>query len=467
MLNVSDATMEAYTKDGVHKTIRVFFPELNLTFSNSQIVKDSLSISESIYSGKSIEFVGCNSSTMNVKIYNANYQLKGKRVEVYIRAGETEEIPVFKGIVDKATIQAERAFKEIEAYDILYTIGQKEIASWYNSISYPTTIGAIRRSLYSYVNLPYVDDNLPNDSIVIPEKQFENIESMQALVAIKSICQINGCFGIINRNGYFQHKFISGAYDMLIPGDDTYPGDDVFPSDADRDSGRYSFNLYKSIEYDEYYVKPVDRIQIRDEDDDPGIIYGAQTGNKYIIQGNMFAYGLPAGHRNQIAANIINIINKVSYHPSKISNMGMPFLECGDIVTYPITRKFGEQGNYDVDTFMILSRTLKGEQILTDSYTSEGEEEQSEFITDIQNQLNALKRAEPDMSNYYDMDQIDSMIDELPTMDEIEPFVMDEVATQVNDLETPTGFNIVSCYALPSNPQANTLYCIQGMTIIL
>ena len=54
MLNVSDATKQIYLQDSVHKSYRVFFPELAMssnTYTNENIVKESLSITESLTSG--------------------------------------------------------------------------------------------------------------------------------------------------------------------------------------------------------------------------------------------------------------------------------------------------------------------------------------------------------------------------------------------------------------------------------
>lgn len=463
MLTVSDETKAAFMRDGSHKTLRLVFPELNLEITNDRIVKDSLSLSEGISTDSNFEFVGCISSSLKIKIYNINNKLKGKKIELYIKADDTEEIPLFKGIVDSATIQAERAFKEIEAYDNLYTIGQKDVASWYNSLTYPTTIGAIRKSLFTKIGLNAVDCKLPNDDIVIPKKVFEKIETLQALVVIKSICQINGCFGIQNRSGKFEFRYLSGAYDRIFPGTDMYPSSDLYPVTdpvkAGNVIGYFDFESYKSIEFEEFEVKPVQKIQIRDAEEYKGVTYGSGT-NKYIIQSNMFAYELPEADLTTIAKNIHKNIKNVSYHPCNIENLGLPFLECGDVISYKIVRHYGDTGNYNVNTFIILSRTLKGEQLLFDTYVSEGEEEQKEFITDIQSQLNALKQ-NPD--DYYTADEIDDMMEEIP--DEAE--VMDMISDQVNDMEMATGWTVKSVNSLPVNKSPDTIYFIRGGMIII
>lgn len=466
MLNVSDATKLAWSKDGSHKEYTVVFPELNLTIPNNKIVKDSMSLSESLCSGSNIEFIGCISSSLKIKIYNLNEKIKGKKIELYAQADNTEIIPLFKGIVDSATIQAERAFKEIVAYDVLYTAGQREIASWYNSISYPTTLGAIRNSLFSLLGINVVQETLPNDILVIPEKKFENVESMKALTVIKSICQANGVFGIIDRYGNFAFRKPVAAFDMLFPGDDVFPGDDLIPvaNGEARGVGYFGYDGYKSIEYEEYFITPVERIQIRDNEDDPGVTYGS-SGNKYIIQSNMFFFELEDSAILDAERRMADYVGAVSYHPSKIECLGLPFVECGDIVSYPITRHFGEEGNYDISTFVVMSRTLKGSQLLFDSFESEGEEEQSEFLTDIQSQLQSMKMTEPHMDDYYTKDETADLIDSYDFLDVPQAdYMFDDKITQ---LETPTGFNVVSCYTVPGIREPNTIYLIQGGVVML
>ena len=471
MLPVSDATKQIYLQDSVHKSYRVYFPELSLTYGNESIVKESLSITESLSNGSSIEFVGCISSSLRIKLYNVQANVKGKRIEVYVTAGQTEEIPIFKGKVDTVTIQAEHAFKEIVAYDPMYSKGLADVADWYNNISYPTTLGNIRKSLES--QLGYTTDlgvTLVNDDIVIPEKQYENVKALKAITILKSICQVNGVFGCVRRtDGYLEYRYLGSAYEPAILGDDFYLGDDSYLSSTQIGrNGYFTFNFYKDAEYQEYEVKPVQRVQIRASEEDAGVIVGPSQGNKYIIQGNIFTYGLETSVLQTVANNILSKIGNVAFHPCNIKTIGLPFLETGDVISYPIRKMFVGEGNYNINTFIVLQRTLSGDQVLNDQYVSEGSEEQSEFITDIQAQLNTLKTNVPNLGkDYYTADEVDGLIDD--TVDYIDDnfYDTDEIDTEFAGLETPTGFNVVSCYVLPSNIAQDTIYLIQcGVTVL-
>ena len=471
MLNVSDATKQIYLQDSVHKTYRVYFPELSLTYNNDSIVKESLSITESLSSGSSIEFVGCISSSLRIKLYNVQADVKGKLIEVYITAGETEEIPIFKGKVDTVTIQAEHAFKEIVAYDPMYANGLKDCASWYNAITYPITLGNIRKGIENVMGFTTDNDvSLVNDNIIIPEKQYENVKALKAITILKSICQVNGVFGCVRRtDGYLEYRSLGGAYDPAILGDDFYLGDDTYLSaDQIGRTGYFTFNFYKDAEYQEYEVKPVQRVQIRQSEEDAGVIVGPAQGNKYIIQGNIFTYGLETSVLQTVGNNILSKIGSVSFHPCNIKTIGLPFLETGDVISYPIRRMFVGGGSYNVNTFIVLERTLSGDQVLNDQYVSEGDEFQKEFITDIQAQLNTLKTNVPNLGkDYYNADEIDDMFDDMGDYIDDNFYDMDTIDSDFAGLESPTGFNVVSCYTLPSHIEPDTIYLIQGGVIVL
>ena len=471
MLNVSNATKQIYLQDSIHKSYRVYFPELAIEVTNERIVKESLSITESLSSGSSIEFVGCISSSLRIKLYNVQDNVKGKKIEVYVTAGETEEIPIFKGIVDTVTIQAEHAFKEITAYDLMYTTGLKDVAAWYNNLSYPTTLGAIRHGLESLLQLNVdLGVTLVNDSIVIPEKQYENVKALKAITILKSICQVNGVFGCIRRtDGYLEYRSLGGAYDPAILGDDFDLGDDTYlSSDQIGRTGYFTFNFYKDAEYQEYEVKPVQRVQIRASEEDLGVTVGPAQGNKYIIQGNIFTYGLETSVLQTVARNILSKIGSVSFHPCNIKTIGLPFLEPGDVISYPIRRMFIGDGSYNVNTFIVLERTLSGDQILNDLYIAEGDEYQKEFITDIQAQLNTLKTNVPNLGkDYYTADEIDDMVGDVYDTLEDDYYDADEIDTDFAGLESPTGFNVVSCYTLPARLEPDTIYLIQGGVIVI
>lgn len=465
-MKVSDSVKKAYQGTGVTKYITLYFPELDISIStgDGRIYSESMSLSEKLVDSSSIEFVGCISSKFKIQINNIREDIKGKKIVVKIHTEGTKEEPVslFKGIVDSAIKQSNKRIKEITAYDELYTRGNKDVSSWYKALKFPLTLKQIRDSLFNYIGIKQVSVKLPNDGIVISKQYDPN--SLQALAVIKAICQINGVFGIINRNGEFEYRVLGimdieddGLYTPFYPGEDAFPGISmsVLAKALEQDEVNTSgFAFYKDVRYEEFTVKPVDKLTIRQTEDDSGSSYGSGENN-YIIQGNMFTYGLPGSVLTQIAENIYPNVRGFSYHPFTSQNNGLPYLECGvDAVSYTMIDWEAMEASgdlvYENKKFYVLNRELSGIQALRDSYGAEGEEYQTEFITDLQTQIDILKRDTPQ-----NIDQ------------KLEDYTYDKTTID-NMFENVSGgtANIVSVAVLPNNPDPNTLYLIQGEVIV-
>lgn len=464
-MEVSESVKQAYQGTGVTKYITLSFPELNISMmtGDGRIYSESLHLSEALVNSDSIEFVGCIASKFKIQVNNLKEDVKGKKVAVKIHTEGTEDEPVtlFNGIVDSAVKQSNKRVKEITAYDELYTRGNTEVAAWYKSLIFPITLKDLRDSLFGYIGLEQVETSLPNDDVSI-KKQYDP-NSLQALSVIKAICQINGVFGIVNREGKFAYRTLGDIEDGLYPG--FYPGPDAFPGVSLGTLGLNNidptdFSFYRSVSYEEFKVKPVDKITIRQSENDGGVTYGSGRNN-YIIQGNMFAYGLSKDMLLQIAENIYPNVQGFSYIPFQSENNGLPYLECGvDAASYMMidfdaTEESGEI-IYNRQNFYILNRELSGIQAIKDSYSAKGEEYQSEFITDLQTQIDTIKKkqsvSKQEIEDYvgdytYDKGTIDDMFANF------EP-------------GTGGGLNVESVAALPSNPDANTIYLIQGKVVV-
>lgn len=471
MLNVTEQQKQAYNGNSIHKTLRLYFPNLGLTISNNKIYESSMKLKESLIQGNNIEFVGCIASMFSIQVYDVPQNLKGQKIEVYIKTDDTAEIPLFKGIVDSAKMQTNRKFKDITAYDELYTKGQIDVAGWYNNLAFPITLGALRNSLFSYIGLTQENSVLPNDDIVI-NKEYEP-KLLKCLTVMKSICQLNGCFGIINRNGNFEYRYIYNKFDEVYPAATLYPSFIPVADHSGTSEVANSFPFYKKVDYEEFVVKPVERLQIRQNEEDSGVTVGNPSGNKYVIQNNMFAYNLPNETLKTIGNRVFEKVANITFHPCDTDNNGLPYVEVGDVVDYALPTPNtplllsanASTSAYDVNSFNVMSREITGIQALRDNYEASGEEEQSEFITDIQAQIDAIKRGGVDLDNYYTKEETAELIDsyeflDLPTAD----LVFDD---KISEMEVPTGFNIVSCYVLPTSRQANTLYCVQGLVTML
>lgn len=473
-MNVSAETKQAYKSNSIHKELTLEFPNLALTVPHKQIYGESMRLKESIMDRNRVEFVGCISSSFEIQVYGVNVKLKNEKVRVSIKTEDTQPIPLFEGYVDSAVMQSNKNYKKITAYDVLYTKGDIDVSNWYKSLVFPITLKDLRNSLFNYIGITQEIIDLPNDNVSI-SKQYDP-KSLKALNIIKAICQINGAFGIINRNGNFEYRILAqNIIDAVYPSVSLFPSTGLFPANPNvaisvasrvaEDVGAEVFSFYKNVNFEEYEVKPVDKITIRESEDSNGITYG-NGANNYIIQSNIFAYNLPDNVLLEIAKNIYNNVKGVSFRPFRSYNNGLPWLECGlDAVTYYVTDPVGDgvvalSDNTYSDSlstqksFYVFDRELTGIQALSDSYSADGDEYQSEFVTDLQTQIDTIKRqSAPDttkqyVSDYvgdytYDKDTIDSMIE-----------------------GASGGFNVESVLELPSNPDDNTIYLIQGIVVV-
>lgn len=448
-MNVLEETKKAYERENSTRGIRILFPDDDLQVTGERIAEESMHLKEVIADDRNIEFIGCISSVFKIELIGIKEELKGQRIEVSIQADDTEEIPLFHGIVESAERQSNRNYKKITAYDELHTKGNINVTDWYNDLQFPISLKDFRNSFFTYIGIEQEETELPNDDVVI-DKEYEPV-TLLARTVFKSICQINGAFGIINRYGKFEYRILKEPKGIrgAFPGPTLYPP--FYPGVVYDGAGKRidvkDVAYYKKVDYEEYSVKPVEKVTIRQSDNEAGVTYG-KGSNNYIIQGNMFTMNLPEETILTMAKRIHENIADIEYVPFVSENSGYPYVEVGlDAVSYfAYDFEASEASGTDVyqkKTFQIFKRTLSGIQALKDSYEAEGEEYQKEFITDVGVQLELLKTNLPvqiknEVRNYtYSKDEVNEKM-----------------------------VQVLSVAELPANPLPNTIYLIQGEVVI-
>lgn len=467
-MQVSDTVKQQYHSDSIHKSLVIEFPEMDLTLSNSAIYEESMQLKESLLENNSIEFVGCIASMFSVQVYGLYDNIKGKKMIVSIHTENTQEepVPLFSGIVDSAMLQSNKKSKKITAYDELYTKGNTDVSSWYNSLTFPISLANFRNSLFDFIGIEQKEIVLPNDSVTIDKKY--DPKSLKALNVMKAICQINGAFGIINRYGKFEYRILADLSDTYpYPSVTLYPSTSLFPASPavapvstfaltaePEEQETESFAFYKNVDYEEYQVKPVDKLTIRQSENDTGVSYGSGTNN-YIIQGNMFTLGKSTAELQQIAQMIYGNVQGVYYHPFSSENNGLPYVECGvDAVSY-VMQDYGPTPSTTVKNFYVFSREMTGIQALRDNYSAQGEEYQTEFVTDLQTQIDEIK--------VNVKEEVQKGIEDYDFTSEFEDYTYDKTYL---DEQFGEQLKVMSVAALPANPDPNTIYLIQGTVVV-
>lgn len=193
---------------------------------------------------------------------------------------------------------------------------------------------------------------------------------------IRSILELCGCFFRLDRyNGL--PEFVYCTKGGLYPRNDLYPADDLYPrsgTDQLLPNGRYM-----SVIQDNYSVKDFGCIQIvidRRSNETKSVCeyqypLNPKTQNAYVIKDNIFLCAEEAMYDvgmslDDIFGPMYLQISNMGYVPNVTEALGMPWIECGDRIGI-LTFSSGFES-------FVFRRTLKGIQLLIDTYESTGDE---------------------------------------------------------------------------------------------
>ena len=373
-----------FLKDSVDKQLSIVTDDGQIHITNNELHQEQFELTESLCSESELTFGSCEAGMVKFTVSNIFSGLKDKWITIQmVLAGNTAnpfQIGRYKVYSD--TPEADRTKRDIVAYDTLYDMINADVAEWYNTLlpdkDSATTMKAFRNSFFGHFGIEQADIQLVNDDMKV-EKTVEP-EELSGATVLNCICEINGCFGHIGRDGRFHYIYLAQEIQGLYPRNDLYPADDLYPREPK--SMRIGKNLYISAQYEDFLVKTIDKLQIRKEEDDIGVIVGNGT-NAYVIQDNFLAYGKSSEELTGIANNIYEKIRGIIYRPFSADCKGNPCIEVGDAVRLP-TR-------YEIIESYVLKRTLKGIQALRDDYEAAGEEYRSTQVNSVHKSIIQLK----------------------------------------------------------------------------
>lgn len=348
MLNIPDSLKAILKQDylpyrvPVEKQLVLYFADLNLTITDDDFTDgDSFSLEDSLC-GDELTFGDCVSACMKFKVENIEQDLVGKQFTAkFVIEGTDIKLGTF--IVTEAKKDDDDTAKSIVAYDLMNKFS-KDVLAWYDGLSFPMSLKALRNSLCTYCGVEYVDSNLPNDTMNIEKTISVNI--LNGREVLSKCEELNGCFGHMNRDGKFDHIVLSKSNPVETITDVSY----------DR------------LKFEEYTTDVIDKIQIRTEDGDAGSYVGTGT-NCYSITANYLVYGKTAASLSTICTNLSANILGLTYRPYESYMQGLPYLNIGDYVKF--------DGNETANTY-IMQRTLSGTQILADKASAKGSKTLSE-----------------------------------------------------------------------------------------
>lgn len=374
---------DLFMTDGTHKQIVIAYDGGVIT--NSQIHYEQFELTESLNSENQLKFGSCEAAMLKFRIVNPFDSLTGKELNVSIVLDKDEANPFILGTYyvysDKPS--ADRKYRDIVAYDRLYEILNANVSDWYNGLFPDINTGiplkTFRNAFFAHFGLEQEEITLVNDTMAV----FKTIDGNQITgkIVLNAICEINGCFGNIGRNGKFRYVYLPEKSAELYPANDLYPSDDLYPLGTN--AIEFSRRRYKgSPTYEDYKVQKITQLQIRMEENDIGVVVG-EGDNTYVIQDNFLVYGMSTEELTPIAENILNAIKVVEYRPCSVKAIGSPCLEVGDLIR--INTK-----TINIDSY-VLRRVLSGIQVLTDSYSATGEEKYALVENGIGAEIQRLK----------------------------------------------------------------------------
>lgn len=147
-----------------------------------------------------------------------------------------------------------------------------------------------------------------DDSSAVTEES-----AISGKTVVTAICEINGCFGNINRNGKFEYVFLKAITSALYPAEDLFPSDNLFPSDANTES---MTGHYITFDYEDFQSKAITQLEIKTSEDNAGAIVGT-AGNNYSITGNFLVSDKTGAELERIANNLLPIMAQAAYTPIK------------------------------------------------------------------------------------------------------------------------------------------------------
>lgn len=430
MINVTTQTKNAYKKSS-EKTLTISFPSLSLTYTNENIIQESLTIDEMLESNEYLQFTGCNASKATFSLFGISAELKGQAVTISIKAGNTETIPLFHGFVDsQSTKDYTTGTCEFVCYDVLYTLSSVDVAEWYITLFESTdviTIKDFRDILFSQLGITVESVVLPNDNLTIKKEYSPN--QLCALDLIKNICQINGVFGIINRNGNFEFRSLGIiGFNTAV---DTIP-------------------YYKALDYQRFTAQGVQKVLVRQTEEDVGGYGGTPVGNTFIIQGNFFTMGLNGTQKAIIGMRVYTHIANRSYIPFSADISGFPWLEVGDIVTYNVY-DYVNNTTTPMD-FYVMSRSLNGIQALMDTQSADGDKDRSIFVSDTHTQIDTIKS------------QIEEIVGKLNSLSLQYTMFYNESDVNITDGQTVAVCDTAFSISLPSQVHIEMEYMLECTT---
>lgn len=390
---INSSLKEKYWDSSTDKQMVISVVGTNQKIDNSMLEIGTFALEESLCSESELKFGACEANCVKFTARNTAGNIIGKTISIEetIDGDSENSMPygVFKVASDVPT--ADRTKRQITAYDAMYDIINTDVKSWYAGLSFPMTLKQFRNSFFAHLGIAQVETSLVNDSMTVNKtivatqtddsSAVTEESAISGKTVVTAICEINGCFGNINRNGKFEYVFLKAITSALYPAEDLFPSDNLFPSDANTES---MTGHYITFDYEDFQSRAITQLEIKTSEDNAGAIVGT-SGNNYSITGNFLVSDKTGAELEQIANNLLTIMKQAVYTPIKSCTcVGNPCLTLGEPIRFNTTREI-------VETYL-LQRTLTGVQSKRDSISAQGTQTHSVKVNSIRDTIESVQR---------------------------------------------------------------------------
>ena len=231
-------------------------------------------------------------------------------------AGNRTKVGVF--YAEKPTRTKRNSYK-VTAYDTMSKL-DADFSGWLraNQVQFPKTIWQLVQLACQRAGVALASSSLPiNGSYSVQAFYADDLTCRQI---ISWAAEAAGCYAHMNADGKLQ--FLTYA--------DKRSTVKITPDGASNSTAYYA----DSLSYEDYTVKAIEKVQIRQSDSDVGVIYPDSTTatNTYAVQGNLLLTTGTEANLKSVVQNLYNALKNVTYTPCKVSVPSSSGLACGQIV---------------------------------------------------------------------------------------------------------------------------------------
>lgn len=231
-------------------------------------------------------------------------------------AGNRTKVGVF--YAEKPTRTKRNSYK-VTAYDTMSKL-DADFSGWLraNQAQFPKTIWQLVQLACQRAGVALASSSLPiNGSYSVQAFYADDLTCRQI---ISWAAEAAGCYAHMNAAGKLQFLTYSDKRSTAK----------ITPDGASNSTAYYA----DSLSYEDYTVKAIEKVQIRQSDSDVGVIYPDSTTatNTYAVQGNLLLTTGTEANLKTVAQNLYNVLKSVTYTPCKVSVPSGSGLTCGKIV---------------------------------------------------------------------------------------------------------------------------------------